>query len=174
MSTQRPLISGSATGATVYLNGTASDPGAPTGQGIYASDNPAKSGYMADLSNASAITVNALREAIMVQSLLELDARGGTRYVEILRAHFGVISPDFRLQRPEFLGGGHSVINTHPVAQTAPTSGSNPQGQLAAFATSATRGSSVGFSKSFTEHGYVIGLACARGDITYQQGLNRL
>lgn len=171
--TVRDLVNATATGQTQHLIGTTTTAGTSTGQAILFSDQPGH-GLLADLTDASTITVNALREAIMVQSLLELDARGGTRYTEIIRAHFGVISPDFRLQRPEFLGGGQSVINSHPVAQTAPTSGSNPQGQLAAFGTSSTRGSSVGFSKSFTEHGYVIGMACARADITYQQGINRL
>lgn len=129
----------------------------------------------ADLSSATAATINQLRQAFMMQSLFELDARGGTRYVEVLRAHYGVISPDFRLQRAEFLGGGSVPINAHPVAQTAPTAGSNAQGQLAAFATSsATSKDNIGFSKSFVEHGYIIGLACARADITYQQGLNRM
>ena len=134
-----------------------------------------ESGLQADLSSATAATINQLRQAFMMQSLFELDARGGTRYVEILRAHFGVISPDFRLQRAEFLGGGTSTINCHPVAQTSPTSGGNAQGQLASFATSSvTSGQGIGFSKSFVEHGYIIGLACARADITYQQGLNRM
>jgi len=128
----------------------------------------------ADLSNATAATINQFRQAISVQSLLELDARGGTRYVEILAAHFNVTSPDFRLQRPEYLGGGQTKINSHPVAQTSPTSGSNAQGQLAAFATTSTGGGPIGFSKSFVEHGYIIGLACARADITYQQGVNRM
>lgn len=127
----------------------------------------------ADLSSATAATINQLRTAFMTQELYELDARGGTRYVEILRAHFGVISPDFRLQRPEYLGGGQMMINTHPVAQTSPTSGSNAQGSLAAFGTASTSGSRIGFSKSFVEHGYIVGLACARADITYQQGLAR-
>lgn len=126
----------------------------------------------ADLSTATAATINQLREAIQVQGLLELDARGGTRYVEILRAHFNVVSPDFRLQRAEYLGGGSSKINSHPVQQTAPTSGSNYFAQLGAFGTSSANG--IGFVKSFTEHGYVIGLACARADITYQQGLNKM
>lgn len=128
----------------------------------------------ADLSQATAATINQLRLAMMTQSLLELDARGGTRYVEILRAHFGVVSPDFRLQRAEYLGGGSIKINSHPVAQTAITSGTNPLGQLAAFSTGATSGGEVGFSKTFVEHGYVIGIACARADLTYQQGLNRM
>lgn len=131
--------------------------------------------FKADLSTATAATVNQLRLAIMVQSLLELDARGGTRYVEILKAHFGVISPDFRLQRAEYLGGGTIKINSHPVAQTAITSGSNALGQLAAFATaSAGQRENIGFTKSFVEHGYVIGLVRARADITYQQGLHRM
>lgn len=131
-------------------------------------------GLQTDLSEATAATINQLREAFSMQSMLELDARGGTRYVEILQAHFNVISPDFRLQRPEYLGGGSQRINSHPVAQTAPTSGSNPQAQLAAFGTSSSAGQNIGFTKSFVEHGYVIGLACARADITYQQGINRM
>lgn len=133
------------------------------------------SGLYADLSSATAATINQLRLAILTQSLLELDARGGTRYVEILRAHFGVISPDFRLQRAEYLGGGTTKINSHPVAQTAPTSGSQYPANLSAFATgSSTSSDNIGFSKAFTEHGYIIGLACPRADITYQQGINRL
>lgn len=131
-------------------------------------------GLYADLSTATAATINQLRQAMQVQGLIELDARGGTRYVEILQAHFNVTSPDFRLQRSEYLGGGQSKINTHPVAQSAPTSGSNYFAQLGGFATTSSQGSSIGFSKSFVEHGYVIGLACARADITYQQGLNRM
>lgn len=130
-------------------------------------------GLVADLTTATAATINQFRQAIMVQSLLELDARGGTRYVELILAHFNVTSPDFRLQRPEFLGGGETRINSHPVTQTSPTSGSNAQGALAAFATTSTQGQNIGFTKSFTEHGYVIGMACARADLTYQQGLER-
>lgn len=134
-----------------------------------------QTGLETDLSTATAATINQLRQAFSIQSMYELDARGGTRYVEILQAHFNVISPDFRLQRPEYLGGGQVTINSHPVAQTAPTAGSNAQGALAAFATASTAGGgSVGFTKSFVEHGYIIGLACARADLTYQQGLNRM
>lgn len=135
-------------------------------------DDPSNSNLYADLTNATAATINQLRLAFQVQGLLELDARGGTRYVEILKAHFGVVSPDFRLQRPEYLGGGQSKINSHPVAQTTPTASSNYFAQLGAFATSSGQG--IGFSKSFVEHGYVIGLACARADLSYQQGLNKL
>lgn len=131
--------------------------------------------FLADLSTATAATVNQLRLAIMTQSLLELDNRGGTRYVEILRAHFGVISPDFRLQRAEYLGGGSIRINSHPVAATTFTSGGNNQAQLAAFATaSASDKNNIGFTKSFVEHGYIIGLMCGRADLTYQQGTNRM
>jgi len=131
-------------------------------------------GLEADLSSATAATINQLREAMQVQSLLELDARGGTRYTEILLAHFGVISPDFRLQRPEYLGGGSIRVNTHIVPQMSSTSGSNYQGNLAAFATASTMDKHIGFSKSFVEHGYVIGLCAARADITYQKGINRM
>ncbi|QCQ84881.1 major capsid protein [Blackfly microvirus SF02] len=129
----------------------------------------------ADLSQATAATINQLRLAFLTQSLLELDARGGTRYVEILRSHFGVVSPDFRLQRAEYLGGGEIRINSHPVAQTSPTAGTNAQGALGAFATAmASNQENIGFSKSFVEHGYIIGLVCPRADLTYQQGLNRM
>lgn len=126
----------------------------------------------ADLTEATAATINQLRQAFMMQSLLELDARGGTRYVEILKSHFNVISPDFRLQRPELLSIGGTTISQHPVAQTS-ESGTTPQANLAAFSTAAELGNKIGFSKSFVEHGYVIGLIQARADITYQQGLNR-
>lgn len=131
------------------------------------------SNIYADLTDATAATINEFRQAIMMQSLLELDARGGTRYVEILKSHFNVISPDFRLQRPEFLSGGTTHISQHVVAQTSET-GTSPLGTLAAFSTAANSGNGIGFSKSFVEHGYVIGLVQARADITYQQGLNRM
>lgn len=157
------------TGATSAVNWSA---GAITTSGP-ATWAGGTTGLQTDLTTATAATINQLRQAFSIQSLYELDNRGGTRYVEILQAHFNVISPDFRLQRPEYLGGGQTRINSHPVAQTAPTAGSNPQGQLAAFATASSQGTSIGFTKSFVEHGYVIGLACARADLTYQQGLER-
>lgn len=128
----------------------------------------------ADLSDATAATINQFRQAIMTQSILELDARGGTRYVELLRAHFNVISPDFRLQRPEYLGGGSAQILQHVVAQTSETVEGSPQGNLAAYSTAFTSGENIGFTKSFVEHGYVIGLVAARADLTYQQGLNKM
>ena len=128
----------------------------------------------ADLSASTAASINEFRQAIMMQSLLELDARGGTRYVEILRAHFNVTSPDFRLQRPEFLSGGTTYISQHPIAQTSASTPQSPQATLAAFSTSTNLDNNIGFSKSFVEHGFVIGLMQARADITYQQGVNRM
>lgn len=127
----------------------------------------------ADLTSATAATINQLREAFQVQRMYEKDARGGTRYTEMVRAHFGVVSPDARLQRPEYLGGTTANININPISQTAPTaSGSTPQGNLAAIGTAATSGNS--FVKSFTEHEIVIGIASVRADLNYQQGINRM
>lgn len=126
----------------------------------------------ADLSTATAITINSLRQAFQVQRLLERDARGGTRYTELLRSHFGVISPDARLQRPEYLGGSSSRVNISPVQQTAATNDVSPQGNLAAFGVASN--SAHGFTQSFVEHGYIIGFVNVRADLTYQQGLNRM
>jgi len=128
-------------------------------------------GLEADLSDATAATINQLRQAFQIQKLYERDARGGTRYTEIIRAHFGVVSPDARLQRPEYLGGGSSPVNIHPIAQTSETDGT-PQGNLAAMGVSTSSGH--GFTKSFTEHCLIIGLVSARADLNYQQGLNRM
>lgn len=125
----------------------------------------------ADLSQASTITINELREAFQIQRLLERDARGGTRYIEIIKSHFGVTSPDARLQRPEYLGGGSSYVNISPVASTVATA-ERPQGNLSAIGTASL--SNHGFSKSFTEHGLIIGLINVRADLTYQQGINRM
>lgn len=130
------------------------------------------SGVYADLSTATAYTINSLRQAFQVQRLYERDARGGTRYTEILRAHFGVVSPDARLQRPEYLGGSSSPININPVQQTSATDSTSPQGNLAAFGLTSSK--IHGFTKSFVEHGYIIGLVNVRADLTYQQGLQRL
>lgn len=131
-----------------------------------------ETGLEADLSAATASTINALRQAFQVQRLYERDARGGTRYVEILRSHFGVTSPDFRLQRPEYLGGGRTVVNVNPIAQTSKTDGTAYLGNLGAMATVSASGH--GFNKSFTEHCVLIGMVCATADLTYQQGLNRM
>lgn len=126
----------------------------------------------ADLSSASPISINDLRQAFQIQKLYERDARGGTRYTEILRSHFGVISPDARLQRPEYLGGSSARISINPVQQTSSTNETTPQGNLAAYGV--VSDSFHGFSKSFVEHGYVFGFVNVRADLTYQQGLNRM
>ncbi len=127
---------------------------------------------VADLSNATAATINSLRQAFQLQRFYEKDARGGTRYIEKIKSHFGVTSPDARLQRPEYLGGHSDRININPVVQTSSTDSTSPQGNLSAFGVSGAR--YHGFSKSFVEHGYIIGLANVRADLTYQQGLNRM
>lgn len=126
----------------------------------------------ADLSSATASTINALREAFQLQRLYERDARGGSRYTEIVRSHFGVVSPDARLQRPEYLGGGSIPVNIHSVPQTSSTN-SQPRvpGSLSAFAVASGRS---GFTKSFTEHCIVMGIVSVRADLTYQQGLPRM
>lgn len=129
-------------------------------------------GLYTDLSTATAATINSLREAFQIQRLLERDARGGTRYVEILLSHFGVTAPDFRLQRPEFLGSATTKVGINPVPQTSSTDATTPQGNLAAFGTFSHTGRN-GFVKSFVEHGLVIGLLSVRADITYQTGLHR-
>lgn len=126
----------------------------------------------ADLSGVSAITINDLRQAFQIQKFYEKWARGGSRYTETLRVMFNVISPDARLQRPEYLGGTHSRVNVVPTAQTSSSDSVSPQSNLSAFGVLGD--SAHGFNKSFVEHGYVIGLVCLRADITYQQGLNRM
>ena len=127
---------------------------------------------VADMDSATAVTINQLREAFQIQKLLERDARGGTRYTEIVKSHFGVTSPDARLQRPEYLGGGSSPIIVTPIEQTSSTDATSPQGNLAAMATASL--TNHGFTKSFTEHCVLIGLVSVRADLTYQQGLNRM
>lgn len=135
-------------------------------------------GLEVDLTSASAQTVNALREAFQIQRMHERDARGGTRYTELLRSHFGVTSPDFRLQRPEFCGGGTTRISVNSVAATNhnsdDTGGTSTvaMGDLGAFATFGS--GHIGFRKSFTEHSVIIGLAAFRADLNYQQGLERM
>lgn len=126
----------------------------------------------ADLSIATPISINDLRQAFQVQRLYERDARGGTRYTEILRSHFNVISPDARLQRPEYLGGSSTRVDISQVAQTSSSDTTTPQGNLAAFGIAGDR--FHGFTKSFVEHGYIIGIVSIRADLTYQQGINRM
>lgn len=132
-------------------------------------------GLYADLSAATSSTINQLRQSFQIQKLLERDARGGTRYTEIVRSHFGVVSPDARLQRPEYLGGGSTPIVINPIAQTSATGvtgSATPVGTLAAAGTALAH--DHGFNQSFTEHGHVIGLVNVRADLTYQQGLRRM
>jgi len=126
----------------------------------------------ANLTDATAATINELRQAFQIQRIFEKDARGGTRYIEMVKAHFGVISPDARLQRPEYLGGFTTNVNLHSVPQTNSTDATSPQGNLAAYGTVSNTGR--GFGHSFTEHCVIIGLVCARADLNYQQGLNRM
>lgn len=128
-------------------------------------------GLFTDLAEATGTTVNTMRQAFQLQRLLERDARGGTRLTEIVLSHFGVVSPDARLNRPEYLGGGTIPIVVNSVAQTSSTDQTTPQGNLAAFATAS--GSGIGFSKAFTEHSIVLGLVQISADLTYQQGLER-
>lgn len=130
------------------------------------------SGLSIDLSNATAVTINSMRQAFQLQRLYERDARGGTRYTEIIQSHFGVVSPDARLQRPEYLGGSHTRVNINPVEQTSATDSTTPQGNLAAVGVVGDRKHVC--NKSFVEHGYIIGLVNVRADLTYQQGINRM
>ena len=125
-----------------------------------------------DLSNATAATINQLRQAFAIQRLYEKDARGGTRYIEVIKSHFNVDSPDARLQRPEYLGGKRISLNISQVLQTGETGATSPQANVAAY--SLTGDASSLFTKGFTEHGIVIGLACVRTEKTYQQGLNKI
>lgn len=124
----------------------------------------------ADLSSATAATINAIREAVTLQQFYERQARAGTRYVEQIESMFGVRSPDMRQQRPEYLGSSSMPLSYHPVAQTVP--GTNALGDLAAFTTGAQAGNRVNYSA--TEHGYIITLATARANITYQSGVHRM
>jgi hypothetical protein len=144
---------------------------AGTGQIAIANTNPVNYLY-ADLTDATAATINQLRLAFATQKFLEIQARGGSRYIEVIKNHFNVTSPDARLQRPEYLGGGSSPVNISPVAQTSSTDATTPQGNLSAIGTTVLSGHS--FTKSFTEHTIVIGLVSVRTDLTYQQGLNRM
>ena len=132
---------------------------------------------VADLSSVTAATINSLRQAFQLQKLYERDASGGTRYTEILRSHFGVVSPDSRLQRPEYLGGSESPVLINPVVQnsaTGSTGAETPQGNLAAYGLASSTSAKHGFTKSFVEHGIIIGLLNVRADLTYQQGIPRM
>lgn len=137
-----------------------------------ATKKQAPSGLYADLSDVSSATINNLRTAFQMQKFYERLARGGSRYTEVLRSFFGVVSPDARLQRPEFLGSFTKMVNVNPIAQTSATDNTSPQGNLSAYGVTAAK--FHGFTKSFVEHGYIFGFVCARSDITYQQGINKM
>ena len=137
----------------------------------------AGSGYLGndsyvDLDTSSMFTINSFRTAFQMQKFYERLARGGSRYTEVLRSFFGVVSPDARLQRPEFLGSFTKMVNVNPIAQTSATDTTSPQGNLSAYGVTAAK--FHGFTKSFVEHGYIFGFVCARADLTYQQGINKM
>lgn len=180
------LVTGVAPAASIRVATTGAYPAAANSLGVQAATGAsglanvavAAPGFYfanmyADLSTATAATINQLRQAFQVQRMYERDARGGTRYTEIIQSHFGVTSPDARLQRAEYLGGGHVPISISPIAQTSNTATApTPLGNLAAVGTVSMH--RVGFTKSFTEHGVILGLVSARADLNYQQGLNRM
>lgn len=132
---------------------------------------PAGRALYADLRNATAASINDIREAFQLQRILERDARGGTRYAEILQNAYGITPEDSRLQRPEYLGGGSRPLTIEAIPQTS-ESGTTKQGNLAGVGYSQVSG--IGFNKSFTEHGHVFCLASVRADMTYSQGVPRM
>jgi hypothetical protein len=184
-----PVVSGTngiklyddTTGKSAFLSGAVGDgwPDNMVAFGSYNSNFTHKlnlkddSGVYADLTNVTSFTINQFREAFQIQRWYERAARGGTRYTEIIRSFFGVVSPDARLQRPEYLGGSSNRIDVNVIPQTSGTTDVSPQANLSAFAVG-TNGRGNGFSKSFTEHGWIIGLINVRADLTYQQGINRM
>lgn len=163
----KPVEVWSTTGSNIYSKtvaggGTAHD---TNDNGIWPTN------LYADISTGIGFTINQMRQAFALQRLYERDARGGTRYTEILKAHFGVTSPDARQQRPEYLGGYHMPININQVIQQSATDTTSPQGNTAAYSVSTMSRNLV--TKSFTEHGFIMGLAVVRQDHTYQQGIRR-
>lgn len=181
------LYYGDASGSTTAGNVTAVNSMALSGNGsdrayvgtfrgpatVSATQGVLTTGSTVDLTSATSITINQFREAFQIQRWYERAARGGTRYTEIIRSFFGVVSPDARLQRPEYLGGSSNRIDVNVIPQTSGTTDVSPQANLSAFAVG-TNGRGNGFSKSFTEHGWIIGLVNVRADLTYQQGVNRM
>ena len=158
-------------GSNITFSGTSS--GALALKFAREQDQAGATGLETDLTSATAVTINELRQGFQIQKMLERDARGGTRYTEKIRAHFGVTSPDARQQRPEYLGGGRSPVVISPVAQTQRTDqDESPLGNLAAIGTVSVAGH--GFMKSFTEHCTLIGVLCVRADLTYSQGVDRM
>ena len=160
-------------GRSTAIVGHAAIPGlgSTTANAITGSSWLSKSAY-ADLDSSSIFTINSLRTAFQMQKFYERLARGGSRYTEVLRSFFGVVSPDARLQRPEFLGSFTKMVMVNPIAQTSATDDTSPQGNLSAYGVTAAK--FHGFTKSFVEHGYVFGFVCARADLTYQQGINKM
>lgn len=140
--------------------------------GSVAVNDVSSNGWFANLDESSIFTINSLRTAFQMQKFYERLARGGSRYTEVLRSFFGVVSPDARLQRPEFLGSFTKMVNVNPIAQTSATDDTSPQGNLSAYGVTAAK--FHGFTKSFVEHGYIFGFVCARADLTYQQGINKM
>lgn len=138
----------------------------------YSGSNLLTKNSYADLDSSSIFTINSFRTAFQMQKFYERLARGGSRYTEVLRSFFGVVSPDARLQRPEFLGSFTKMVNVNPIAQTSATNDISPQGNLSAYGVTAAK--FHGFTKSFVEHGYILGFVCARADLTYQQGVNKM
>ena len=171
LGTSAPIEAGTANlnGAGYYITNTGAS--TQTLARSQAGSNVTSSELIADLSSATSATINQLREAFQIQSLLERDNRGGTRYKELIYSHFGVETGDARLDRPEYLGGRRSPITVTPIPQTSSTDSTTPQGNMASYGT--TSFSDHRFSKSFTEHGCVIGMACVYSDLTYGQGLPR-
>ena len=170
------------TGGLSTLTGTGIAGSSPTWSSVgtagvvtFGASGATTTGLYADLTTATAATINQLRQSFQIQKLLERDARGGTRYKEIVLAHFGVMSPDARLDRPEYLGGGSTSISVNPVAQTSATGltgGTTAVGSLSAIGTGVALGH--GFRQSFTEHGVIVGMVMVKADLTYQQGLRRM
>nr|WNN13360.1 MAG: major capsid protein [Gokushovirinae sp.] len=154
----------------VLASDATTDQGLVYQAGQSAATSPAFLNLTADMSNVSASSVNDLRFAFQLQKMLEKDARGGTRYREYLQSHFGVTSPDSRMQVPEFLGGARLPVSIEQVEQTTPGEGGNTVGQVGAYSLSNGRS---GFTKGFVEHGFVIGVLCVRQHHTYQQGIEK-
>jgi len=170
--------SGQTTGTISYANAAPLNASSSTWYGNQDNDNPGYPNIYADLATATMNTINNIRQAFQIQRLLERDARGGTRYPEIIKSHFGVYDPQFDvLQRPQYLGGGTSNVSVSAVAQNSGTPADTgytdtPQANLSAYGTITASGH--GFTKSFTEHCIIMGILCVRADLTYSQGLDRM
>lgn len=170
-----PIKTYASSSGLVYSDGVDTKIGYPADNQIFNFEDPvasfSPSNLYADVSDVAVATITELRQAFAIQRLFEIDALGGTRYRELLRAHFGVTSDDARMQVPEYLGGFRTPINIDQVLQTSSTDSTSPQGNTAAYSMT-YHGDSL-FTKSFTEHGILMGLCCVRTDHTYQQGIPR-